>query len=402
MKCLGYRSAVMTPDFSSTVPVAAAESLSLRVYTPAGPPQAEEPASRVGRLRRARLPRMLIGLLALWLFLAAIAVMKEGAAPLGDLLRGSTLTDSVASTLGFGWLGAMLVMSGSPVAVASLTMLGADAISPIQSLSMLTGSRLGASFVVLTVSFLYAIRSNAEREQRRASVSIGIYCLLLTAIVYLPALAVAVPLLRSGAFDGLDLAAPASVLDLVDAIIGPIVELVVAVVPTTPGLLFLAGLLLLLVSVRLVDLALPDADDAAHLEEHSDWRSRKWRMFAVGSLVALVTMSVSVALTVLVPAVSKGYFRRRQVMPYIMGANITTLGDTLLVAFLVERPEAVHVVLAELLTITVITVLLLAVAYGRLQVEVTRLTDWILDERHRLVGFVALLFTLPILLLLVP
>ncbi len=348
-----------------------------------------------------RISRVALGAFALWLFLCAIAVMKAGAAPLGDLLEGSTLTDSVASTLGFGWLGAMLVMSGSPIAVASLTMLGGGAISPVQSLSMLTGSRLGASFVVLTVSFLYAMRSKADREQRRASVSIGIYCLLLTAIVYVPALTIALPLLRAGAFDGLNLGAPGSVLDIVDLLIGPAVDFVDRLVPSTPGLLFLAGLVLLLVSVRLVDLALPEAAETSYLEEHTDWRSRKWRMFGVGSLVALITMSVSVALTVLVPAVAKGYFRRRQVMPYIMGANITTLGDTLLTAFLVDKPEAVHVVLAELMTITAITLLLLALCYDWLQVHVTRLTDWILDERARLTGFVLIVFLVPIALVLV-
>jgi hypothetical protein len=252
---------------------------------------------------------------------------------------------------------------------------------------------------VLTVSFLYAVRGNAPREQRRASVSIGIYALSLTAIVYLPALAFALPLLRGGAFDGMNFHAPGAVLNVVKVVISPIVNSVESIVPATGGLLFVAGLAFLLVSVRLVDLALPEAADAAHLEEHTDWRSRKWTMFAVGSLVALITMSVSVALTVLVPAVSKGYFRRRQVMPYIMGANITTLGDTLLTAFLVGDPVAVHVVLAELICITVITLLLLGFCYGWLQDRVTRFTDWILDARPRLAGFVGVLFAVPLALI---
>jgi Na+/phosphate symporter len=374
-------------------------NVNLRVYTPAGTNAAPAPAS--SRRPFGRLGRALIAGFSLWLFLAAIAVMKDGAAPLGDLLQGSTLTDSVASTLGFGWLGAMIVMSGSPVAVAALTMFGGGAVSADQALTMLTGSRLGAAFVVLTVSFLYAVRGNAPRDQRRASVSIGIYALTLTAIVYLPALAVALPMLNNGVFDGLDLAAPGSVLNIVKVVIGPIVSSVESVVPTTPGLLFLAGLAMLLVSVRLVDLALPEAADAAHLEEHSDWRSRKWVMFGVGSLVALVTMSVSVALTVLVPAVAKGYFRRRQVMPYIMGANITTLGDTLLTAFLVGNPVAVHVVLAELACITVVTMILLTFFYPQLQDRVTRFSDCVLDERPRLVGFVAVLFVVPLTLIFI-
>lgn len=373
--------------------------IALRVYTPSGPPPVDLTPAPIRKIRDGRGRRILVGVIALWMFLVAIAVMKEGAAPLGDLLRGSILTDSIPSTLGFGWLGAMLVMSGSPVAVAALTMLGGDAVTAAQALAMLTGSRLGASFVVLTVAFLYAMRSEPAGGRRRASVSIGIYCLVLTAIVYLPALAIALPLLRSGALDPIDIAAPGAVLDIVDMVIGPAVDLVVSIVPTTPGLLFLAGLVVLLLSVRLVDLALPEAADAAHLEEHTDWRSRKWRMFAVGSLVALVTMSVSVALTVLVPAVAKGYFRRRQVMPYIMGANITTLGDTLLTAFLVGRLDAIHVVLAELFTITVITVLLLAFFYPTLQVQVTKFTDWILDSRPRLITFIATLFVVPLLLI---
>lgn len=378
------------------------DTIALRGYTPSGPLDVEEMPATTQQVRKGRFRRIFVGLLALWLFICAIAVMKEGAEPLGVLLRGSMLTDSILSTLGFGWLGAMLVMSGSPIAVASLTMLAGDAISPVQSLSMLTGSRLGASFVVLTVSYLYATRSKADREQRRASASIGIYCLMLTAIVYLPALLITVPTINSGVLDGVDLRAPGNVLDVVQTAIDPLVSLVVKIVPSTPGLLFLAGLLMLLFSIRLIDLALPDADDAAHLDEHTDWRSRKWRMFAVGSLVALVTMSVSVALTVLVPAVSKGYFRRRQVMPYIMGANITTLGDTLLTAFLVHRPEAVHVVLVELIAITIITLIWIGFFYHPLQRHITNLTDWILDSRKRLIGFVAILFITPLVLILLP
>lgn len=195
--------------------------IGLRVYTPSGPPSVDLSPAPIQKIRNGRGRRIIVGAIALWMFLVAIAVMKEGAAPLGDLLRGSILTDSIPSTLGFGWLGAMLVMSGSPVAVAALTMLGGDAITAAQALAMLTGSRLGASFVVLTVAFLYAVRSEPAGGRRRASVSIGIYCLVLTAIVYLPALAIALPLLRSGALDPIDIAAPGAVLDIVDMLIGP-------------------------------------------------------------------------------------------------------------------------------------------------------------------------------------
>ena len=101
-------------------------------------------------------------------------------------------------------------------------------------------------------------------------------------------------------------------------------------------------------------------------------------MFAIGSGVAFVTMSVSVALTVLVPAVAKGYLRRRQAIAYIAGANVTTLADTLLTAVLLGNADAVRVVLAELLGVAAITLLLLAFLYGPLQRSLIAIIDTIL------------------------
>ena len=51
--------------------------------------------------------------------------------------------------------------------------------------------------------------------------------------------------------------------------------------------------------------------------------------FALGLAVTTLTMSVSVSLSVLVPLSARGYIRRENVIPYIMGANITTFVDTL-------------------------------------------------------------------------
>jgi sodium-dependent phosphate cotransporter len=154
------------------------------------------------------------------------------------------------------------------------------------------------------------------------------------------------------------------------------------------------------VSVRLVDLALPEAADAAHLEEHTDWRSRKWTMFAVGSLVALVTMSVSVALTLLVPAMVKGYIGRRHVVPYILGANITTLGDTLLVALLLGAPGAPQVVLAELIGVSLITLVLMLFFYHPLQRFTLWLAEHLAANPRLLIAVLAVLSIIPIVLIL--
>ena len=86
-------------------------------------------------------------------------------------------------------------------------------------------------------------------------------------------------------------------------------------------------------------------------------------MFGLGCLVAFLTLSVSVALTVLVPLAAKGYVRRDEALPYIMGANITTLADTLVVAMLQKTPVAAQIVLAEAIGVTIVSLVILAFFY---------------------------------------
>jgi len=107
-----------------------------------------------------------------------------------------------------------------------------------------------------------------------------------------------------------------------------------------------------------------------------------------------------VALTVLVPLAAKGLVKRDEALPYIMGANITTLADTLVVAMLQKTPIAAQVVLAEAIGVTVISLLVLAAFYQPVKQAVIRLDDWLVARNGRLALFVGVLFILPIALLL--
>ncbi len=121
-------------------------------------------------------------------------------------------------------------------------------------------------------------------------------------------------------------------------------------------------------------------------------------MFGLGCLVALVTMSVSVALTVLVPLVAKKYVKREDIVPYIMGANISTLGDTLLAAFALNSPAAVRIVLAGIVTTSILSVLALTFFYVPLRRLIFTLQRHILRSRTRLAGFTGALFAVPLLI----
>ena len=94
------------------------------------------------------------------------------------------------------------------------------------------------------------------------------------------------------------------------------------------------------------DKVLPEVGGERSSDRPDAWYDRKWPMFLLGCGVCMLTLSVSVALTVLVPLVAKGYLRRANTLPYIMGANITTLADTLVAAILLGDQDGVRVVVA--------------------------------------------------------
>jgi Na+/phosphate symporter len=134
-------------------------------------------------------------------------------------------------------------------------------------------------------------------------------------------------------------------------------------------------------------------------EARARWFKRPWPMFLLGCLVATVTLSVSVALTVLVPLASKGIVKRREAIPYIMGANIMTLADTLVAAMIIGNPVAVQIVLAQAIAVTIVTVVILAFVYRPVADGVLALDGWVVGSKRRLWGFVGALLVLPLVLI---
>lgn len=356
----------------------------------AGGPRAGGPPKR-SRAAGAVLWTARLGL-ALFLFIGALQIMKTGAASLDILRSGSWLVKNAGSTLGLGWLGALLVLSGSPIAASALALVKGGAISELEGFTMLTGSRLGAAFVVLLVAVLYALRSTGAGGKVKP-VSTAVLALSATALIYVPGSLIGYALLRWEPFRNLSPTFPAQFSDLIDLIYGGLLERISS---WPPLLLFVGGLGILLLSFRLIDTVLPELSEETIESSRMDWLKSKWPMFALGCGVALVTMSVSVALTVLVPLNAKGYVKREAMLPYIMGANITTLGDTLLAALVLGSAAAVRIVLAGIVGTTIVSLILLAFFYEPVRKGVWKFQKAMVLSKPRLAGFTAALFLVPI------
>ena len=154
--------------------------------------------------------------------------------------RGQFPFANGVSTLGAGWLGAYFVLSGSPVAATAISLFGAGTLTKLQAFTMLSGSRLGASFIVLLTGFLYATkqakvrcrrRSRATSARRSDSIGIGIQAMTMTAIVYLPGMLIGYAIIRAGLLDGFDLHASGKLEASLGTLWGPIVDFVSATCP---------------------------------------------------------------------------------------------------------------------------------------------------------------------------
>lgn len=335
-------------------------------------------------------------MLALFLFVGALQVMKAGAASLSVLNNQGFLVSNAASTFGLGWVGALFVLSGSPVAASALALVAGGSISEIQGFTMLTGSRLGAAFVVLLVAVIYALRGGEGK--RMAPVSTAVMALSATALIYIPGSLVGLALLRWAPFRSTQIGFPAQFTDLLDFVYGGILA---RMETWPPVILFIGGLGVLLLAFKLIDTVVPDLTDESIESSRTSWLKSKWPMFGLGCLVALVAMSVSVALTVLVPLVAKGYVKRENILPYVIGANITTLGDTLLAAFLLNSPASVRIVLASVLGTTVVSLVLLHFFYPQVKSRVWRFQRQMVSSKTRLAAFTAALFLVPVSIIVV-
>ena len=127
---------------------------------------------------------------------------------------------------------------------------------------------------------------------------------------------------------------------------------------------------------------------------------RPWVMFILGAVVTLISMSVSLSLSILVPLSTRGFVRRENVIPYIMGANITTFIDTLLAAVLLNNPPAFTVVFVEMLSVMLISLLILIFVYGRYSRLSLKFVGWATASNRNLAIFMGAILVIPIFLLI--
>jgi sodium-dependent phosphate cotransporter len=345
---------------------------------------------------RVHLGKIALFTASLFLFILAINLMKEGARGIAPLVQNEFAVTNTANSLGFGWLFAYVIMSGSPVAAAALTFFDAGAIDKLGAFAMITGSRLGASFIVLFIGFIYVLRG----RDRSTSLSMGLLSLTVTGTTYLVGLAIGVVILKTGMLDQAQLSSGVLLNSVVDLIFTPLVKFLGDFLPGWS--LFLVGISIIILSFNLFDRCLPQMTvRESQVGQMSRLVYRRWIMFALGAAITLISMSVSVSLSILVPLSNRGFVRRENIIPYIMGANITTFIDTLLAAVLLDSPPAFTIVFVEMFSITLVSIVILTFIYRRYERAMLDFASWVTARNRNLAVFMMTIFIVPLILMLV-
>ncbi|MCA1813966.1 MAG: hypothetical protein LC624_08450 [Halobacteriales archaeon] len=341
--------------------------------------------------------KALLGLTAFAVFVQAIQLLKTGARAITPIAREWLHIHGPVNALGFGWLLSYFDLSGAPIAVTALTLFAGHVLDRIETFAMIAGARLGGTFVVLFVGFLYQLRKSHRKGM--LTLHAGVLTLITSFCIYGTGILVGLVLLELHVLDAYTITTPPTLLDFIDATFGGVARWLAARVPAL--LVFVLGVGAVLLAFRLFDHALPDMTKrVGRFSRVSEAIYRPSVLFALGAGVTVLTLSRAVSLSLLVPLTAKGIIRRENVVPYVMGADVGTFVDTLFASVLVGGAAAFTVVLAELLGVLVVCVLVIALAYERFEDLVYRSSRAVLRSRRTVAAFVMVIFICPLLLLL--
>lgn len=360
--------------------------------TPAPGPEAEPPTS-------GRRPALLLAA-AVVLFLVAVRTLGASVDLIAPVLRdavGGFLAEP-AAVLGVGWLAAYVLLNGSVVAALAVTLFASGVLATGGVYLMVAGSRLGAAAFVVLVGLLDYLQ-RGRRQRLRDALGLGLMAFLVAHTIYLPAA-------------GLELLTPWEPGRRLAEAIGSL-----AVTVPRPGLLrpavhrlgssvgapvlIAASLALLLGAIRLADRG-ARALDRERLQ--SRWLARLDRRavsFGAGLALTAVTASVAFSVGVVVPLYNRGWVSRSQVLPYLLGANLATLIDTVLVGLALDSPVGTAVVLSLTAVVAALTGLAFAFYDGYVRL-VERSLEAVTSSRPAFALFAASLVLVPLLLVLLP
>ncbi|XGI83492.1 sodium:phosphate symporter [Halorutilales archaeon Cl-col2-1] len=348
-----------------------------------------------------RLPVWLVSLGTVALFVFSVQLLggaTQSLAPVIESILEEVVTGD-GSALGLGWIASYLIANGSVVAAVAVSFVSVDLLTPSQTYLMVAGSRLGGAGIVMVIGGVDYLLD--RQHPFGESVSLGSLSFVLTYSVYLPATVLGYlgkdslyPVFETGVSSGyaylgggLSVSPFRYLIRLSLEFFGGFASAVLAV-------------FLLFGSLRILDSLSETIDINLFRKNYLDHLRNRWLWLLFGLIVTAVTASVAFSIGITVPFYNRGYVKRKEMVPYILGANISTLFDTFVASLALTSPKGTTVIVYLFAVSTVVTVGIL-VFYDSYYAGVEYVHDRLVEDTRFLAGFLVVILGLPLGLLLV-
>ncbi len=278
------------------------------------------------KLKRNRFVNVLGFLLALYMFVFSLTLIKVSSASLGGGIFSLTRNGmNELNAFGFGWLATLITQSSGAAAATLIAFHLAGIIGPVFLLYMIIGTRIGTSITALFTSFLI----HAKRRDFRHGFEIG-----LANLVYAIPIAIIMFLLEffTGFFSKVGsyfvvFGYPFNY-NIIDLVVMPIINLISSM---PDNLKIVLGVLLLVGSLKYLPRFMINIWGEVRLKSKINrLLDKKWKSFFLGLGVTILLMSTSITITFLIPLVVTRIIKLKKVIPYMIGANLGGVSEIVL------------------------------------------------------------------------
>ncbi len=343
---------------------------------------------------RKNYQRLFYVAIAILILIFSLELLKSSAGAVApDLEELLVFVDNSRGALGFGWLMSYVVMSGYPVTVLSISFLDAGVFNELFTFLMINGSRLGASLIVILIGVVSSLKGG-EKDIVEGS-SIGFLTLIVTYSIQIPAIFLGLVLLQWSAIDFTpNLGFLVVLSNLYDPMVSPILNYIGPLVGVP------LSLAILYFSLTVFEKAFKGVQIESFKSSWINFLMEKTHYsFLLGAAITLLSQTVALSIGIVVPLYMKGFVQRKNLVPYIMGACITTFGGTLAAAFILRSQVGINISLIVILSTFLISGFFLIV-YRYYHKAILATTNFFLKKNERLVFLAFLMFIVPFLLLL--
>jgi len=335
---------------------------------------------------------------ALFGFILALQLLGESTQVLAPLIE-DYLENYIASdfsALGLGWMAAYIVLNGATSAAIGIALFESGLVTLTQLFMIVGGSRLGAAFIVVFIGFLEYVQG--KNDDLGDSCSVGVLTFILTYTVYIPAIIVGFFLMRNFEMEFLETSGPVFLRYSLTTLFDPFVVFLSNISPAA-SITFIGSVILLIASLKQFDKAFKGLGKEKMREDYMRFLiTNRWIAFGVGAFITLVTTSVALSLGIIVPLYNKGYIKREEVIPYILGANVTTMISSIIAAIVLNSITGMKAVLVLSITI-ILSTLVALIFYDTYYKIVKKSFDQVMSTDRNLMYFTAFILLMPILLL---